>query len=102
MRNDETPTPRPWKVYDRGIGWEIHTQDDLEINVEFRETFKKGDAELIVRAVNAQDDLVAAMEHVQADVCSFLCPSAKKTGEEWMHSEKCRAITAALAKAGAL
>lgn len=40
---------------------------------------------------------VEALEAVREDVCGLLCPSTKKTGEEWTHVPKCEAITAALA-----
>ncbi len=66
----------PWHVYDRGIGWEVHlgpAPGDCQekggwcstINGEFRETFSEANAALIVKAVNAHDRLVAALETIQ-------------------------------------
>ena len=37
-----------------------------------------------------------ALAAVSEDVCGLLCPSVKKTGEEWSHVPKCQAISAAL------
>lgn len=56
--NEEQTTPRPWATYDRGIGWEVVRADGQSVNQGFRDTFTKGDAALIVQAVNAHDALV--------------------------------------------
>lgn len=49
----------------------------------------------------AAPDLLTELVSAQEHVCSLLCPSVKKTGDEWTHSERCKAITAAIAKATA-
>lgn len=39
--------PGPWHVYDRGIGYEVHDENDYELTGGMRETFDKADAEFI-------------------------------------------------------
>ncbi|QRQ79142.1 ead/Ea22-like family protein [Glutamicibacter protophormiae] len=39
--------PGPWHVYDRGIGYEVHDENDYELTGGMRETFDKPDAEFI-------------------------------------------------------
>ena len=39
--------PGPWHVYDRGIGYEVHDENDYELTGGMRETFDKTDAEFI-------------------------------------------------------
>lgn len=41
--------------------------------------------------------LATALELAAPFVCSHSCPSVKKTGTEWTHSEICHTVTAALA-----
>lgn len=45
----EAPGVRPgrWHVYDRGIGYEVHDENDYELTGGMRETFDKPDAEFI-------------------------------------------------------
>ena len=78
----ERATPGPWHAWDRGIGYEVHTEAEhnpircVSLNSEFRETFRGPDARLIVAAVNAlpalldgaaeRDALAAAVERVRA------------------------------------
>jgi hypothetical protein len=40
---------------------------------------------------------LAALRLAQQDTCSLHCPSVKKTGEEWIHVERCQAVSAAIA-----
>jgi len=42
------------------------------------------------------DYLIRALEIAQPIVCSMLCPSVKKTGEEWSHVQKCDSISLTL------
>lgn len=62
-------TPGPWHAWDRGIGWEVHEGDGcaqrmcMEINSEFRETFRAGDAALIA---NAPADLAYLLGRIEA------------------------------------
>jgi hypothetical protein len=55
----ERATPGPWHAWDRGIGYEVHTEAEhnpihcVSLNSEFRETFRGTDARLIAAAVNA-------------------------------------------------
>lgn len=46
----------------------------------------------------APASLVQAAQAVADDVCSWLCPSVKKTGTEWTHVEKCVNLRAAIAQ----
>ena len=67
----ETGTPRPWHLYDRGIGYELHRgsvchDQCIEINTEMKETFKRADAELIIRAVNRDAAFEALVEALRA------------------------------------
>lgn len=71
-------TPRPWHVWDRGIGWEVHEGADAECLSEYgcnaegcepinngqRDTFSFPDAELIAAAVNALPALLDAAERL--------------------------------------
>ena len=75
-------TPGPWHAWDRGIGYEVHTEVEHNpircdpLNSGFRETFGGPDAQLIVAAVNAlpalldaaaeRDALAEAVERVRA------------------------------------
>ena len=78
----EEATPGPWHAWDRGIGYEVHTEAEhnpihcVSLNSEFRETFRGPDARLIAAAVNAlpalldaaaeRDRLAEAVERVRA------------------------------------
>ena len=42
------------------------------------------------------DYLIRALEIAQPIVCSMLCSSVKKTGEEWSHVQKCDSISLTL------
>lgn len=114
--SDDKTTPRPWVV--QPSTWKSTTSDyqlttcgiEQDSAVFGDDAFaivyasrlgqiNPADATLIVRAVNAHEDLVAALQLAAPHVCSLLCPSVKKTGTEWTHSTTCAAITAALAKA---
>ena len=59
-------TPGPWHAWDRGIGYEVHTEVEHNpircdpLNSGFRETFGGTDAQLIVAAVNALPALLDA------------------------------------------
>lgn len=55
-------TPGQWKAYNRGIGYEIHSEHDEPINVGVRETFTKEDAEFIASAPPMVARLTAALE----------------------------------------
>ena len=62
----EEATPGPWHAWDRGIGYEVHTEVEhnpihcVSLNSEFRETFRGPDARLIAAAVNALPALLDA------------------------------------------
>ena len=62
----EEATPGPWHAWDRGIGYEVHTEVEHNpircdpLNSGFRETFGGPDAQLIVAAVNALPALLDA------------------------------------------
>ena len=62
----ERATPGPWHAWDRGIGYEVHTEAEhnpihcVSLNSEFRETFRGPDARLIAAAVNALPALLDA------------------------------------------
>ena len=62
----ERATPGPWHAWDRGIGYEVHTEAEhnpihcVSLNSEFRETFRGTDARLIAAAVNALPALLDA------------------------------------------
>ena len=62
----ERATPGPWHAWDRGIGYEVHTEAEhnpircVSLNSEFRETFRGPDARLITAAVNALPALLDA------------------------------------------
>lgn len=42
------------------------------------------------------NELKEALKLAAPHVCSNLCPSVKRTGEEWTHTETCQTISAAL------
>jgi hypothetical protein len=61
------------------------------------------DAQQLIRArqrianlESERDVLRAALSQAQPIVCGALCPSVKRTGDEWEHVALCRATTAAL------
>ncbi|MBI3654135.1 MAG: hypothetical protein HY231_24145 [Acidobacteria bacterium] len=51
------------------------------------------------RLLAAAPELLEALERSAESLCSFLCPSVKKTGEPWPHSQECEQVRAAIAKA---
>lgn len=89
-------TPRPWHVYDRGIGYEVavvRNGDEPAVN-EYgaKGCFEKADAELIVLAVNAYEadhvlirDLVTALENIAE--CIFL-RDARRVAEDALSAAK--------------
>jgi chromosome segregation ATPase len=48
------------------------------------------------RLSETTDYLIRALEMAQPVVCSMLCLSVKKTGEEWLHAQKCDSISLTL------
>ena len=64
----EKATPRPWHAWNRGIGFEVHTEAEHNpircdpLNSGFRETFGGPDAHLIAAAINALPDLLDEAE----------------------------------------
>ena len=48
------------------------------------------------RLSETTDYLIRALDMAQPIVCSMLCPSVKKTGEEWSHVQKCDSISLTL------
>ncbi|MGP5023195.1 hypothetical protein ACTXIU_16610 [Glutamicibacter arilaitensis] len=70
--------PGPWHVYDRGIGYEVHDENDYELTGGMRETFDKADAEhiatfdpptvlaLITRLEQAEQDRVKLRNRLDA------------------------------------
>ena len=76
----EEATPRPWHAWDRGIGFEVHTEAEHNpircdpLNSGFRETFCGPDARIIVAAVNALPillDAAAERDALAAKVHAF-------------------------------
>lgn len=61
MSGDKT-TPRPWFAEGRKIKWHI---DGSDIGIVYED---RADAEMIARAVNVHDDLVAFLERVIASL----------------------------------
>ena len=65
-------TPRPWHAWNRGIGYEVHTEVEHNpircdpLNSGFRETFGGPDAQLIVAAVNALPGLLDQLDAAEA------------------------------------
>ena len=114
-------TPRPWKMEDTERG--IHNVDefmfhvvgpDFETNYEhlvldnenyYPHDVSRANAALIVRAVNAHDGLIAALEAVEWTPFGvyFVCPSCKEirsspdSTHDAGHTDKCQ-LAAALAK----
>lgn len=43
-------------------------------------------------------DIIQALHQAQEDTCSLHCPSVWKTDERPPHSERCQAVSAAIAK----
>ena len=68
----EEATPGPWHAWDRGIGYEVHTEVEHNpircdpLNSGFRETFGGPDAHLIVSAVNALPSLLDQLDAAEA------------------------------------
>jgi hypothetical protein len=60
IRKPGQPTPGPWVMFDRGIGWEVHGPDGWPVNFGHRETFTEADA----RIVAAAPELWAALEMI--------------------------------------
>lgn len=55
--------PRPWRVVSGGDGYdEVYAADGQAIAVPTSSAFKPGVADLVVRLVNAEPDIVAALE----------------------------------------
>ncbi len=117
MSETKGTTPGPWSIApcsdrqeyrDVVSEYEIRPDGTQQANWIAQCDIQEGDqaaqneanAELIVRAVNAHDDLVAALKAVAEDVCGLLCPSTWRTedGRPPCHP-KCQAIRAALEKA---
>ena len=70
----ERATPGPWHAWDRGIGYEVHTEVEHNpircdpLNSGFRETFGGPDAHLIAAAVNALPALLDAADALRAEL----------------------------------
>ena len=68
----EKATPRPWHAWNRGIGFEVHTEAEHNpircdpLNSGFRETFGGPDAHLIAAAVNALPGLMDELDAAEA------------------------------------
>ena len=75
-------TPGPWKAWDRGIGWEVHDENDIEINSEFRETFREGDAALIVALRNAAPALLDTIVALRAENAALVHDIARRVDLE--------------------
>lgn len=109
-------TPRPWGVCelpwdDRGTAiysppgdphgarlvastdteWLADSDDDAGVD--------QANADLIVRAVNAHDELVELLVSAQIVVCSATCPNVWLTGNPQPHTDLCIRATTALKKA---
>lgn len=74
--------PAPWKAWDRGIGYEVHTIHDEPLNYQHRETFGKADAEFIANARTDVPALLAMVREQRArlDAVLALCDTAEKYG----------------------
>lgn len=100
-------TPTPWKVNGKG-GYLIYVGGDLTARRKFvaqaydpeaqdkLTNVAKANAEFIVRACNAHDDLLAACK-----VALFWCPECGRFGkrEIGVPCERCTPLRAAVAKA---
>ena len=68
----EEATPRPWHAWNRGIGYEVHTEVEHNpircdpLNSGFRETFGGQDAQLIAAAANALPGLLDQLDAAEA------------------------------------
>ena len=88
----EAATPRPWHAYNEGIGWEIHEGDDhtpecVEINDEFRETFRRRDAEFIA---NAPTDIAALLAFIDAALAlHHPCDCGGSSPHDWRKVPHC-------------
>jgi len=58
--------PAPWKAWDRGIGYEIHTWLDEPLNAGHRETFNIADANFIAHARTDIPALLAMVREQRA------------------------------------
>jgi hypothetical protein len=72
-------TPGPWSVYDRGIGFEVVTEDGETINQGFRETFSEADARLISSA----PELLEALTQMRREWGAF----GKVSGETLIQAD---------------
>lgn len=115
MSDEKKATPRPWKLvidtdrwFDCKTGVELGPDIKYWIKSEELNTIvlvcgyqapDEANAALIVKAVNAYDDLVAALELAQIAIASGYSPQ-QDAGQE-KYSAARVAVTAALAKAKA-
>ena len=78
-------SPTPWHVADTGVGWEIHygewnhdlphftaEQSCRELPTNYKGRFDGGDVNIIVTAVNAHKDLLAALERHESLLAEIL------------------------------
>ena len=72
-----TASPRPW-VIGQFSGTGLHYYIDAANDDQVADVYEFDDAALCVRAVNAHDALVAALEAVQADSTIETCPHGLK------------------------
>lgn len=88
-------TPGPLLVLPNDEGYIIDTPHEREgADGALAYVATLGDALLYAAA----SDLLAALRLAQEDTCSLHCPSVRKADQEWTHSERCRAISAVIAK----
>lgn len=106
MKQEHTPTPKPWQICEYGTkpnGFPRHVSIRCGRTL-IAHVFGKTDEQreenifLIVRAVNAHDDLVAAAEDVLLDMAANTANglSVRSAYDQWASLERLRA---ALAKA---
>lgn len=98
-------TPGPWKYHEElGAQFSMVGNSDYVVAGIPNETWTGCEDDLPIQRANARliaaaPDLLEALETAASHVCSLLCPSVKRTGEEWTHSKECEQVRAAIAKA---
>lgn len=53
----------------------------------------------LARVTAERDRMREVLEAAAPVVCSYCCPTVKKTGDEWLHADLCRHVNAALSPA---
>lgn len=101
VEGDSTPdvrrhlalTPGPWRLNDRGIGYEIFDPRSQPVNSRFRETFHHDDAAFIVAARNIRDAIESGRAPHHCDLFQLfpgLAEEAAPTLAEWLRANTAR------------